>query len=157
MSQIQFSVENYPQVEVEMQAIFPKHWEEIALFRDKIPLSPDYPRYHLLFNSGKLLVCTVRDRGELVGYYIVIIDWHLHYTTSLTGLTDVYFIRPTHRKGALALSFFRFVEETLKLLGVEVFYTSTKLNHDVSRVWNRLGYDAVETKFVKWLGGASNE
>jgi len=144
------AVETLAQCWDEGQALLKLHWAEIALHRELIPLEPDLMSYQDLERRGQLLLVTMRDdEGTLVGYHVTLIRPHLHYHSSLTGFTDVFFIHPDHRKGTAALKLFRFVERQLALRSVERMYATCKLSLDLKPLFTRLGWDEIERVFCK--------
>ena len=149
---ITFAVENWFAVKDEMAVLWPAHWEEVAINRDKIKLNVDYDSYAEFANVGSLHVLVAREAGVIVGYHIRIIRPHLHYRDSLTAFTDVYYINPSHRKGMTGVRLFKEVEKTLKYRGVQKIFTGTKLHLDMSRIFEHLGYCETERLFTKYIG-----
>ena len=65
------SVESFMENRAELELLFPKHWEELALNKDKVPLSPDWNRYKSVEDVGMLSFVALRQDGKLVGYFVV--------------------------------------------------------------------------------------
>jgi hypothetical protein len=151
---IEFAVERYQDAEGEITKYYPQHYAEHAS-NPEIPLDPDYEAYNRCAESGELHVVTARRCGELVGYHISMISTCLHYKTSKTAFTDIYYLRKDCRKGLVGVNFFKFVERSLSSLGVERIYTSTKTDSDKSAIFERLGYARKEIIFTKMLRGIS--
>ena len=147
-----FQVERWSDLQAEMLPLLSKHWEEIAINRDKIPLDIDMDRYAALEEAGALHIVTAREDGELIGYHVAIVSPHLHYKSTLHGITDVYFIRPEHRKGFTGIRLFKRVEEEMRKLGVRKLFTGTKLHLDMGKVFERLGYSPTERLYTKYIG-----
>lgn len=126
-----------------------KHWNEVALHKDSRPLDPDYTSYYNAEECGLLRIYTARDNGALVGYAAFFVMNNLHYQTWLCATNDIYFIDRTHRK--YALQFFRKCESWLKDLGVKSVYYPDKLHLPKGKLFERLGYKAMEVKYEKVL------
>lgn len=154
MTPVVFAVEKLVPAFDEIEALIVEHYREIALFKDKVPLVPKWDTYRQIEEAGKIHFCTARDKesGGLIGYYISIVDTHLHYGETLHAMLDIYFIKPEYRRGTTGIRLFQFMEEEMKKLGVQVIYTGVKLSNDISAVWERLGYQPVETKHAKYIG-----
>lgn len=148
---ITYSVEKLADMLDEMKPLFNDHWEEIALFKDDVKLDPDYDKYLLMEKGGFIHVCTARDDGVLIGYFVSIITPHLHYKQSKTLASDIYFIKPDYRKGRTGIKLFQFAENEWRKEGVQVAYVGAKVSNDVTKVWERLGYKVVENKMGKLL------
>jgi len=144
-----FHVEAWSQFKRESAHLWPRHWEEIALDRDRIKLNIDYAQYDWLDAQGALHVVAARSDGSIIGYHLSIIRPHLHYADSLSAFTDVYFVAPEFRKGRTGLKLFQFVEKTLKARGVQKMFTGTKLHHDMGRLFERLGWRETERLYTK--------
>lgn len=149
---ITFQVEDWFSTKSKMEWLFPLHWKEVATYQDKIKLELDYQTYDHLASVGQLLIVTVRDGVKIVGYHWLIIKPHLHYKDSLTAATDVFFLHQDYRKGFNGINLFKFVEKTLKEMGVERFIISSKVTHDKSKIFERLEFDRVETVYTKFIG-----
>lgn len=150
---IVFQLENWFDVKEEMTPLFPLHWEEVAGNKDKIKLSVWWDVYDAMAREGQLHVITIRNKDlELVGYHWSIVRPHLHYKDSLTAYTDLYFLLPEYRKGFNGVRLFRFVEKYLKKIGVQKMYSASKVKHDKSPIFERLGWDRTEVVYSKYIG-----
>lgn len=136
----------------EMQEIFPIHWEELALNKDKVPLDPQYDIYLAREAMDELLLVTVRKQGDLLGYFVGFIAPGLHYKTCLTCTMDIFYIHPDYRGSALGLKLFRYVERELKVRGVQRWFMGSKLHKDASFLFEAIEAKPVETYYSKWLG-----
>jgi len=136
----------------ELQGLLPLHYQELALNQDQVPLDPQYEIYIERERQGGLLFVTLRDAGEMVGYYIGFIAPGLHYKTCLTCITDIFFVRPDKRNGTAGIKLFRFVEKELKRRGVQRWLTGSKVKHDASALFEFLKFEKVEIFYSKWLG-----
>lgn len=146
---ITYAVEPWGNFKHEAAELFPRHWREVAINRDTIKLNVDWARYERLDDVGALHVLVARSAGQIIGYWIGIIETHLHYADSLSAFTDVYYIAMDHRKGRAGIDLFKHAERSLKARGVNKIFTGTKKHLDMSRIFERLGYTATETLFTK--------
>jgi len=78
---ITLQIEPFSEFIIEAKPLLPLHWEELALNKDKVPLDPKYEDYYAREEAGGILVVTVREKGELTGYFIGMIAPGLHYKT----------------------------------------------------------------------------
>jgi hypothetical protein len=127
------------------------NWRAIALDLQEMPLDPDYGRYADLDAAGVLHISTVRGDGELVGYYANLVHPHPHYKSTLCAFLDVYWLAFDHRKPQTAIALFCFMEDRMRELGVRKMISMTKLAHDVSPLFKRLGWKPVETAYTKLI------
>jgi hypothetical protein len=88
------SAEDFAPFLEEVKPLLPLHYAELALNKDRVPLSPQYDEYLRRDALGMVMAVTVRDAGELVGYFVGFIAPGLHYSTCLTLHLDIFWIRP---------------------------------------------------------------
>lgn len=137
----------------EFKPLFPLHWEELALNKDKVPLDPQYEIYVEREKRGELIFATIRELGKPVGYFIGFIAPGLHYKTCLTCTMDIFYVCKEKRTGTAGIKLFRFVEKELKRRGVHRWFMGSKVHADASALFERIGAAKVETYYSKWLGG----
>lgn len=136
----------------EMKPLLEEHYQEIALYKDKIKLNPDYEKYYALERNNNLCVFTVREEGKLIGYSIFFVFHHLHYSDCLTASNDIVFISKKFRKGMAAIKLFKFAETHLINMGVAVINYHIKFSNDIKALMDRLEYkDDVEKIYSKFV------
>lgn len=160
--EIVFAWERFGLIAREFPNLFQKHWREIALNQDKIPLDPDWNRYFDYDLLGILQVLTARANGVIVGYIFVFVHPHLHYASTIWAQTDIFWLDPAYRFSGQGLmptgyKLFRLMEQRLREMGVRVAYVNMKLHFEAARgtlrkMLLRLGYNPTEEIFSKFLG-----
>jgi len=145
-------VESFRERLAELQQLLPAHYGELALDQDHVPLSPQYDVYIEREHRGELLFVTLRDAGELVGYFIGFIAPGLHYSTCLTCTMDIFYVRKDRRTGSAGVRLFRFVEKELRRRGVQRWFMGSKVHADASALFERIGARKVEIYYSKWIG-----
>jgi len=145
-------VESFEERLQELQVLLPLHYRELALNQDKVPLSPIYSQYIERERAGGLIFVTLRDAGQLVGYFIGFIAPGLHYSTCLTCTMDIFYVHPDKRTGSAGVRMFRFVETELKRRGVQRWFMGSKVRADASALFKRIGAEPVEIYYSKWIG-----
>ena len=73
-----------------------QHYLELATDPEIMVLKPDWERYELLQDAGKLFTLFAYEGEQIVGYSNNIIDRHLHYDLIVCS-NDVIFIDPAKR------------------------------------------------------------
>jgi len=151
---IEYQVENWSDMIEEGLALsYPqRHWKEVAVNQDKVPLDLDLERYHQLESQKILHVVTVRDDGKLIGYHVSIISPHLHYKSTLHAMVDLYYLNPDYRRQGVGKGMFEFVEKKLVEIGVRKVYTGTKTHLSFRTLLESLGYKETEIMFTKVIG-----
>lgn len=146
-----YQVERYEDTIAELRQIYPEHWAEIALDKEAIPLDPDYARYDRMAKEGILHLVTARDGPVLAGYHLSMITPHLHYKSSLTCFTDIFYLRKPYREGMNGYKLLKFFRDSVREKGVQKIYMGCKLALDLDSVLKRLGFTAIERLYTKVL------
>ena len=145
-------VESWSSFVQEVQPLFRAHWEELALDKDRVPLSPQYNVYAAREAAGELLVVTLREKGRLVGYFNGIVAPGLHYSTCLTLTMDIFWTHPDIRGGFAGVKLFRAVEKEARRRRVQRILYGSKLHKDASRLFKFLDMTPIEVYYSKWIG-----
>lgn len=149
---IKFQVEKFAAVCEEAQPLLERHWEEIANYRDFIPLSPNYARYALLDSAGKFLVVTARNDGALIAYAAFRVDLSDHYCTTLWSESDLIWVMPEHRRAHVGIGIVSLAEKEMLARGVVVSQIRSKVNHpQLGQLLAAMGYEPVEMVHAKVL------
>lgn len=151
MSKITFQKEKLSCIEGELKPLLVQHYEEIAAYQDRIELAPDWSKYYALEEQGILKIATVRDSGELVGYYICLVLPNLHYSKDLYSVNDIVLIKPEYRNQMVGVGLFKFVEGWMHQLGVSVMTMHMKTKQPFDKLCEGLGWDYMERLYTKCL------
>jgi hypothetical protein len=148
------TVENLTQafLSKEILPLLPTHWDKLALNKDKVPLDPNYDIYLQRDARGEALYIALRDKGQLVGYWIAFIAPGLHYKTCLTAMMDIWNLLPGYENGRAALILMRAVQREYERRGVNRSFIGEKLHKPTGRLFKAFGYEPVETYYSKWIG-----
>ena len=145
-------IENLTENLESLKELFPDHYEELALNKDSVPLDPQYDTYLARDELGEVIFASLRDSGEIVGYFVGFIAPGLHYKTCLTCTMDIFFVHPDHRGKSGGIKLFRCVEKELKRRGVQRWFVGSKCHKDASILFEKLGFSPVEVYYSKMLG-----
>ncbi len=154
-----FAEESFTAILPELTPLFAIHRQETGLFRqlgDRLKLSPDLSKYTFAEQSGVLLTVTARISGELVGYYVGIIQPALHYSGSLHAMTDISYVHPDVRHRGIGIKLFLFVEGLLRERNVKIWQAGSKIDSALHESMDRalcfLGMEPTDLIYSKWLG-----
>lgn len=128
-----------------------KHWAEISTNLD-IALNVNEEAYRHSEANDLLRIYTARDGMVMVGYVALFVHKNLHYQQSLCATQDVFYVDPNHRGRMLGLRLIKFVEDQLRLEGVQVINQHVKIKHPaLGYLLERSGYTAVEKIYQRRL------
>ena len=139
-------MENLPKFKAMTQA----HYDEIEILKE-FPLDIDYETYESIYNSKRLVFISAKDGEELVGYIVFFVMPHIHSKNCLTAHEDLYFLKPEYRKGYNGIKMFKFAQEYLKDIGVDLVLYATKFEFDNSSLFRYLGCKPIDKVFTKLL------
>lgn len=136
----------------EMKPYFPVHWEELALYKDKMPLDPDYDLYLRREEEGAVSCVTLRENGVLCGYWISFISNGVHYKSTLTATMDILYVAPEHRGNKSGFILADKVKSELKRRGVKMWWAGSKNHKQIEWFLSLLDFEQAETYFCQWIG-----
>lgn len=149
------AVESFREILPELHPLHALQFSETERYREHIGLRPDYQALERDERDGKLVQFTLRREGVLVGNIRVYLGTSRHTSTTFAK-EDTFFVVPAHRKGLLAMRFWRYAEDCLRDLGVVEVRTDAKLANRADKLNKFMGYEPVSTGFVKILRGSSH-
>ena len=147
---ITYEVGNAKECFNEIQRLFQEHYEEISLLKD-YELKPDYAMYFAIHEKDMLKVILCKDEGKIIGYIVFFICKHLHYIDCVLATEDIYYLKPEYRKGRTAIKMFKFAEQYLKSLNVDMIKYGTKIHSDNTSLFEYMGYSFTEKVYTKML------
>lgn len=134
----------------EMMPLWKEHYKEIALYKDVL-LSPLLAVYSVADKSDMLRIYTARHKRELVGYHILYVQTHPHFSEMKVAIQDTIFLCVEFRKGMIGYQFLKWSDEQLKNDGVKIVYQKVEQGHDFSALLKRLGYVDHEITYSRRL------
>lgn len=138
----------------ELMEIFPIHHKELALFQDRMPLSPQRDVYFEREQNGNLFLATMRWNGRVAAYQITNVAPGFHYGQTLTATQDIVYVHPEMRDKGLAFPLFRVVRRELERRGVKIWHVGykTSIPLGLDRLLPMLGFSPGDTYLARWLG-----
>jgi GNAT superfamily N-acetyltransferase len=136
----------------EMKPLFPLHWEELAIFKDKMPLRPRYEIYYAREAAGELIMPILRKDGAIIGYWPTFIAPGLHYGDTLTGTMDILWVKPEERQSGAGKILFECTRDELRRRGVKLWVAGSKNHKEIEWFLTQMGFDPFEMYFCMWLG-----
>ena len=149
---IRFAIEPLADCSGEIAGLWQRHYDEMGEDKPDVPFAPDWQRYVALQEMGKLVLIGARDDdGAMVGYLMAILDTHLHFSTTLFALVDVYYIVPERRGARTALRLLKFADDIFYRLGAKVVMSHAWHRGSQARLLKSLGYSGIELIMKKVL------
>lgn len=149
---IEYSEETVDECLMEIIPLLREHWEEIAWYKDKIKLNPDYGVYYQMEANGILHIVTARDDGKLIGYYISLVTPNPHYKDHFFAVNDILFVLPEYRGGTTAYRMFKYAFDKLTERGASVITIHMKTDAMFDGLCEKLGMERQEYLYTKYVG-----
>lgn len=130
-----------------------RHWEEVALDQDKVPLDPNWSAYASCDSMGLLAITTARVDGALVGYVSHFIVPNFHYLMLKVADNDIFWLAPEHRNSRIGINLLRHAERNLRNMGCNKIIMKEKVHIPLGRLFEFLGYREIERVHAKTLIG----
>lgn len=157
MNNITFQVEKLSNIKEEVFPLLVKHWEEIALNKETVPLDPDWEMYRLLEDGDVMNITTARKNGHIIGYFAYIITGNLHYKSLRVAEGDIFYVDKEYRKGSFARKLLQESERNLKAVGVNKIINKVKKHFKnprgigVGLLFEHTGYIEIENLYAKMV------
>jgi GNAT superfamily N-acetyltransferase len=145
-------IEKFSDVIEAIRPLFPAHWEEVGIFKDRMPLAPRYEVYRAEEAAGGLVMPILRVDGKVAGYWPHFVGLGLHYGQTLTATMDILYVDPAHRGNGGAMMLGKCTAAELKRRGVQAWFAGSKNHKQIEGFLMMLGFEPVETRFARWIG-----
>lgn len=155
---IAYRIESALEAEAELRELLPAHMEEFERYGPPFEATPDFPTYHTLAQSGRLLMVGARDdSGALVGYWLGLLFADPHHRIrgepAKVAMGMAYYIVPALR-AHIAKKFFDCVEEAATRSGATMLSLRTRPEGRSGQFLEAIGYRLAEMVYVKPIGSA---
>jgi GNAT superfamily N-acetyltransferase len=137
----------------EIKPVHQAHWAETEGYRHGIALDPDYEYMINAERTGRFMLFTVRNNGQLVGNCMMYLTQSTH-TRKWVAEEDTIFIDKDHRKGRVGIKLIQYVERVLADLSVTEIRVTVKTVNRVGDLLQALGYQHTANQLIKVLGEA---
>ena len=151
---LKFTWERFSVIAAEIVPLFVRHWKELALYQDQVPLDVDVERLVQYEHMGLLGIVAARDDGKLVGYVVILMGPHLHHASTKWAQFDGFWMDPAYRRGLCGYRMLRGALAAIRKKGVQVVTVPVKSSFAdgrVMRLFERLGFVAEDVLYSKVL------
>ena len=128
------------------------HFEEGSTYREEAPLNVDWAGYEQHERRGTCLTVGAFDGPRLVGYSGVARVPDLFYSSIVSGVLQLIYLKPAYRKGMNGFRLLRYMMRLAKALGCNQFTVSVSRGRKREAQWiASLGFKHRELVFTKSL------
>lgn len=151
---LKFSWEKFSGIADELIPLFVRHWREVAVDQDAVPLDVDVRKLLQFEQMGVLSVVAARHEGKLVGYVVILMGPHMHHASTQWAQVDGFWLDPAYRKGLAGYRMLRGAVAAIRKKGGKVLtvpvlpsFKDGRINH----LFDRLGFTQSEIVYRKVL------
>jgi len=148
-------IESLTQGLAELKPLLPIHYKELSEhLKHNIPLDPQYEAYLAKDAKGEILYVTLREKGNLIGYFVGFIQPGLHYKTCLTLQLDIVYVVPEHRGKHGGAVLMKCIAKEFQRRRARLWLMGMKEEH---RPWmeallTACGFEPFERTYALWAG-----
>lgn len=111
----------------------------------------DLTQIFFLEDQGAYRIIGAFKGEELIGYMMVVMNYHIHHRGRKSAFTTSFYIKPEHR-GGTGTKLIKFTEELLKnKYHVSIFSLVTNINMPMKNYIESLDYKLMDYVFMKEL------
>lgn len=115
------------------------------------PLDMDWDFYISLERKGLLLLFTVREKAELVGFAMYVMSPHPHHKGLISAMCDIIATRLGKRNKGIGTTLIEAAEAYFRQAEVDMVVHGFRTCYNVSPLFERLGYKMIEQQYMKRL------
>ena len=124
------------------------HIAEASSFYGTFRYEPNIYMYEQLDGLGSLQIYLAKVGKKVVGYSVYFLSRHHQFHSTLHGLNDILYVKPSAR-GFWVLEFIKWCEFELVQLGADVIWAQHANKKDLSILFKRLGYSLGDMRYYK--------
>lgn len=102
-------------------------------------------------DAGMLHILTARDGSDLVGHVLMIVRPHLHYSSTVCGFVDTFFLSKRARRGFAGIKMIKAAINHMKSLGASRVFFMTDISADTSAIFARMGFKQTNALHSMWV------
>lgn len=140
--------EQWTDVAKEALPLMEANWDERRT-DPNIPFDPWLEGIEAMQIAGALVIHTAREDGQLVGYISHAVSPLTVSRGVIVAHEQVWYVKPEHRGGSLAVRLKRAAEATLKQRGVYRIDLALPYGTGVDKMTKALGWSAEGTHYMK--------
>jgi GNAT superfamily N-acetyltransferase len=144
------AVERFSDRIEELMPILAVHHAELAIDPIEIPLDPKWHIYRQRDEAGQIMFLTLRERGELIGYFIGFLIESMHNDLRLC-VCDIFYVKQEHRLNGNGDMLFEAVEAEFKRRGGGRWMVGCKVHLPADGFFKRHGFSEIEHSYWKMV------
>lgn len=133
------------------EPLYRAHWDEIAINKGVMRLSPNWVSYYELEERDRLVILTAWAADQMIGYSISIEYQHLHYSGLTVFQNDVIFVLKEWRRTGVGRSLIEETENIARERGCHMMLFHSKADTALEAIMDARGYgvqDIIHSKVL---------
>jgi len=137
---ITYQIERFSEGLLEGRALADKHWQEFGNRQDIREFDLDYTKYLALDAAGRLLTCTARRDGDIVGYLVFLVMQDTHASGGKLAESAFYYTVPHPMRGLILRGMIRYAVRHLLDNRVNYIRFRHRLKQTARPILENLGF-----------------
>lgn len=147
---IKVQEEDFNSIKDDIMPLLEKHYNEVKLFGNIVPLDPNLHLYEMMNMTGNFVFITARlEDNTLIGYMSLFLQQDLHSQKHMIAHTDMCYVAEEHRGKDVFSAMLHATEGGLKELGVSTFTVMFPTQNVPKKMLTELGYLQDQVSFSK--------
>jgi L-amino acid N-acyltransferase YncA len=117
----------------------------------QLDVNPNLTMMHQLADLQMLITFTVRDDAWLIGYAVVLVSPDFSCSHLLMCNVMLHYLCPKYRGVGTGAKLFQAVQEYAQSIHADGIMAGNKAHLDHGKRFERIGYHAYGTTYLKWL------
>lgn len=149
MEDLKIGIEKFDEVIKELEPLLQNQYEENEkeYVEQGIELNPDYKLYRYLESTYNLFVVVLRSRGEIIGYFILLKQPHLHHKQLSLASVDILYIKPENRGTEAIKYLMEFMVGLCEMLKVKWLRIGMKQDQRFEKLLEKNGFKLDEVVY----------
>ncbi len=143
-----YALEKFADIQPEVEAMAPLQWAEMAKGFERFVPKPRVDIYLEAEKRGKTILVTARKKGNLVGYFGMLIHPSMSAGNALTATSTPYFVMPTKARGVVLLHLIRRAIDEARARGAKIIAIKTHPWASAGPLLQRMRFQETETWFT---------
>ena len=139
------------EIQISIEALMYEHFDEVSSPEMREKLCPDWEKYIVLQQLGKLIAFGAFQEEVLVGYVALLLSESLHYKGTVVAISDTIFLTKEFRNSSAGIRLMKEAEKEAAIRKAEYVCWYSKENSSLENICRKKNYRIRDIIFIKEL------
>lgn len=152
MKNLTYRREAFEAVIDELEPMLEEHFKEVGYHNGPTEVAVDDRTYTSLDDAGRMMMFTVRDDEDLVGYLSVVFITPTHHCNDIFACVDAFYVKKEYRRSSIGLKLFKKAEAAARNKGVKYMTAMSNINAPIENFLSGMGFELTDKTYIRILG-----